>query len=177
MRDVQPIAEEWREIDDWPDYAVSTLGRVKRISSYGRGQAGTIRKNLQFKSTGYPCVTLTNRDGRRKMVSVHRLVAIAFLGTPPFPGAEVNHKDSDRTNCRVENLEWTTASGNRLHGYEVGACEARGESNGYAKLTESAVIDIRLNAGPGMWETLAARHRVSAATVRDVAARRTWRHI
>ena len=63
---------------------------------------------------GYKTVTLT-KDGKTKTVYVHRIVAEAFIDNPDnLP--MVNHKDEDKTNNFVENLEWCTASYNRTYG-------------------------------------------------------------
>ena len=66
---------------------------------------------------GYKTVTLT-KDGKTKTVYVHRIVAEAFIDNPDnLP--MVNHKDEDKTNNFVENLEWCTASYNRTYGKAV----------------------------------------------------------
>lgn len=171
------MQEEWRLIVDWPDYAVSNLGRVKRITTWGRGKAGAIRKPV-FVS-GYAAVTLTDRAGRRKLLTIHRLVAAAFLPEPSAPGMEVNHKDADRTNPRLDNLEWVTKSANRQHGYDFGFADAKGEANGYSKLTEAQVLDIRRSGASSRanWPGLAMKHGVSKATIRDVVTGRTWAHL
>lgn len=170
------MIEEWREISDWPDYAISNLGRVKRTTTYGRGIAGTIRKPVLV--AGYPAVALTNRDGRRKMLHIHRLVALAFLGDPPSPDFEVNHIDADRLNPRLDNLEWVTKSQNRKHGFDVGYADAKGERNGYSKLTSDQALVIREEGGDRRsWLALAEQYGVSVGTVRDVATGRTWKHL
>lgn len=167
------MTEVWKEIEGWPDYAVSDLGRVMRTTTYGRGKAGTIRTPV-FVS-GYAAVTLTHRSGARKLLTIHGLVASAFLGPAPQPNMEINHKDADRKNPALTNLEWMTKGQNRKHGYEVGFADAKGERNGHAKLTEEKVRDIRssrLNR-----YRLAAKHNVSTATIRDVQSGRTWGHL
>lgn len=172
------LTEEWRPVEGWPDYEVSNLGRIKRVTRY-RSKAGAIRKNILLKSTGYLAITLTHRSGARKMLLVHRLVAKAFLPPPSSPDMEVNHKDTDRTNPRADNLEWVTRSENRQHGYDVGFCDAVGEANGYSKLTNAAVLEIRrlAKADQSNWAALAARFGVSKATIRDVVTGRTWTHL
>lgn len=170
------MIEEWKVITDWPDYAVSNCGQVKRITTYGRGIAGTIRK--QVIVAGYPAVALTNRDGRRKMIHVHRLVAIEFLGPAPAADMEVNHINADRMNPRLDNLEWMTKGQNRKHGYDVGFADAKGQRNGYAKLTTEQAQAIRAEgADRTAWPALADRFGVSKATIRDVATGRTWAHL
>lgn len=170
------MIEEWKDIADWPDYAISNYGRVMRTTTYGRGIAGTIRKPVLV--AGYLAVALTNRDGRRKMLHIHRLVALAFLGEPPAPSMEVNHIDADRLNPRLDNLEWMTKGQNRKHGYDVGFAEAKGERNGYSKLTSEQATAIRAEGmDRAAWPCLAARFNVSKATIRDVATGRTWKHL
>lgn len=170
------MIEEWKPIADWPDYAISNHGRVMRTTTRGCGVAGRIRKHIYV--SGYPAVTLTTRCGRRKLLTIHRLVALAFLGEPPAPDMEVNHIDADRMNPRLDNLEWVTRSQNRQHGYDVGFCDAKGQRNGQAKLTDEAVRIIREEGGDRRnWPALAARFDVSKATIRDVSTRRTWAHV
>lgn len=170
------MEEKWKQIEDWPDYAVSDHGRVKRLTTRNSGVAGSILK--QFQVIGYPSVNLTRPGHGRKSVRVHRLVAEAFLSRPDG-ATEVNHIDATRDNNHASNLEWVNASENRQHAYDFGALCAKGERNGYSKLTETGVREIR-----AVWPlsrprqmVLAAKLGVSAATVRDVAARRTWAHI
>lgn len=66
---------------------------------------------------GYKTVSLT-KDGKTKLVFVHRIVAEAFLDNPDNLSM-VNHKDEDKTNNFLENLEWCTAAYNRTYGNAV----------------------------------------------------------
>lgn len=169
------MIEEWKEVVGWPEYAVSSCGQVKRLKRNGRGVPGKIL--AQFLVCGYPSVNLTG-SGKRASVRIHRLVAEAFLPRPEG-ATEVNHIDATRDNNHIENLEWVTSSGNRLHAYRYGALSAKGSSNGHSKLTESDVIEIRRhgNITSEMSRRIAPKFNVSPATIRDVAARRTWAHI
>lgn len=170
------MEEQWKVIGGYPNYAVSNFGRIKRLTSRNNAVAGKILKT-HIASTGYPMVNLLNEHGRRHVL-VHRLVAEAFLAKPA-EACEVNHIDANRAHNHISNLEWVTSSGNRLHAYQTGGLSAKGEKNGYSKLTEDGVREIR-SAWPlnrTQQATLAARLGVSTATVRDVAARRTWAHI
>lgn len=65
-------------------------------------------------SSGYPYVNLS-RYGKQTPLRIHRLVAMAFLGAPADDGMEVNHKDADRTNNHLANLEWVTHLENVRH--------------------------------------------------------------
>lgn len=109
------MKEEWRIIDRFPRYAVSNGGRVKNIIS---GAVLSQRKS----SNGYLRVNL--RTGAVKYENphtehVHRLVAESFLPIEPDKPF-VNHKDGNKHNNSVDNLEWCTASDNITHAYRMG---------------------------------------------------------
>lgn len=71
-----------------------------------------------YKARGYLIVDLY-KDGQRKKYYIHRLVASAFLENPNnYP--QVNHKDEDKENNNVYNLEWCTHSENMIHAYKQG---------------------------------------------------------
>ena len=95
--------EEWRKIPGYEAYQVSNYGRVK--SSLSRRGMG-IRKQ-QKDSRGYMRVGLQKESCKRVTNWVHRIAAVAWvenaLGLP-----EVDHKDGDKANNRVGNLEWVT---------------------------------------------------------------------
>lgn len=94
--------EEWKQIEDYPDYYVSSLGRVRSQKKWH----GTSSRLLTPSKTkkGYLCVGLCN-DGKMKILLVHRLVASAFIPNPDcLP--QINHKNEIKTDNRVENLEW-----------------------------------------------------------------------
>lgn len=96
--------EIWRFVPAYEGlYMVSTLGRVKNC------RTGRILKPQKTKF-GYLQVNLY-KDGKRKMLKVHRLVAIAFI-TNPENKRTVNHKDENKLNNCVENLEWMSIKEN-----------------------------------------------------------------
>ena len=92
--------EEFRDIPGYEGmYEVSNLGRVKNV------ETGRILKPGKDRY-GYLKVVLC-KNGTRKTIKVHRLVALTFLPNPNnYP--EVNHRDEDKTNNTVDNLEWCT---------------------------------------------------------------------
>lgn len=173
------MEEQWKTIQGYTDYAVSNLGRIKRLTTRTCAKAGSILKTPgRSKSRPYLSVDLCYPGGKRTEL-VHRLVAVAFLGEPPFPGAEVNHKDADRGNATASNLEWVTSSANQLHAYASGLQTAKGESNGQAKLSEIEVLEMRaLHSESAVdIESLADRYGVHKRTALDVVTRRSWAHI
>lgn len=102
------MKEVWKDIEDYEGlYQVSNLGRVKRVESD--------RVLKKFKYTGgYLKVTLS-KNGVKSNHKIHRLVAQAFIPNPDNK-PQVNHIDEDKTNNRVDNLEWSTATENANHG-------------------------------------------------------------
>lgn len=97
--------EEFRDIKNYENYEVSNLGRVRRN--------GKILRPFKDKD-GYLLVVLS-KNGIRKTVRVHRLVALSFLPNPnKYP--QINHKDEDKANNTVDNLEWCTHEYNNNYG-------------------------------------------------------------
>jgi hypothetical protein len=97
--------EEWRVINNYPNYSVSNLGNVMNTTT-----------NRMLKPTlkgGYHLVSLVNTNGH-KPNRIHRLVAMAFIPNPENK-AEVNHKNKIKTDNRLENLEWMTHLENMQH--------------------------------------------------------------
>jgi transcriptional regulator with XRE-family HTH domain len=113
--------EEWRDVPGYEGlYKVSSEGRVKQIGQlYTDGRKGISTGegrilNPQISHTGYNFCQLSCA-GKRKTVYVHRMVAMAFIPNPDNLPA-VNHKDEDKSNNRVDNLEWCTYKYNNNYG-------------------------------------------------------------
>jgi hypothetical protein len=179
------MTEEWRDVVGWESlYEISSIGRVRSKPRHVRRSNSTLQffkgKDLLCyrNSGGYFVVRLSDvTNGRRLTARVHRLVAEAFIPNPESR-PEVNHIDSDRTNARLENLEWATRAENGAHGYHHGYVtlpHARGSKNNAARLSESAVENIRRLAGEGVsGRSLAKRFSVSPRTIWRILSGETW---
>lgn len=98
---------EWRPVFEWEDlYEVSSHGEVRNAIEGNVLRPFTTRK-------GYRIVKLC-RDGVKKNFKVHRLVASAFIRLPD-EGEQVNHRDLDKANNRLDNLEWVSCAENVAH--------------------------------------------------------------
>lgn len=164
--------EEWRTIAGYEGYyEVSSHGRVRSLP-----RNGTVRRiriiKTRINTHGRPQVGL-RRSGVRRFFTVHALVAGAFLGPRPA-GLVVNHKDFDRTNNHVSNLEYITQRQNIDHALEGGRFY-RGEANPAAKLTEAQVRQIR--ASTESQRACARRFGVSKITVQRIRHGIIWRHV
>ncbi len=123
------MIEEWRDIEDYEGwYQVSNFGNIRSLSRKVRGisrlgndyiretKAITL-KPKRGGTTDYLYVNLC-KNNQVKYLSIHRLVANAFILNPENK-AEVNHKDGNKKNNLVSNLEWVTRSENLKHRYQI----------------------------------------------------------
>jgi NUMOD4 motif/HNH endonuclease len=105
---IENSEEQWKQVEGTTLYEVSTFGNVRNKYT-GRILKYTIKG-------GYKSVGLMGFTSKSK--AIHRLVAIAFLENPENK-PHVNHKDKDRGNNNINNLEWVTAAENNKHKSET----------------------------------------------------------
>lgn len=141
-----PALEIWKPVVGYEGYyEVSNFGRVRSLdrvvnlsNNVFRPTKGTII-HPALKPNGYLHLSL-KRDGTKKMFYVHRLVALHFIDNP-CDKPEVNHIDFDKTNNRVDNLEWTSRSENNRHSILHNKARQR--------LSKEDVLDIRRRKAVG----------------------------
>lgn len=110
------MVEIWKDIPNYEGlYQISNKGRVKSFRQSSKlGKVAEYILKPSVANNGYCQVTLYDNTIRKKFL-IHRLVANAFLPNPNnLP--QVNHKDENRLNNNVENLEWCTAEYNNAYG-------------------------------------------------------------
>ena len=173
--------EEWRTLDEFPDYAVSSYGRVQRITP----AQGTIKGHILSPTMaldGYRRVKIPNADGVTKIKKVHQFVCEAFHGVKPTPEHQVNHKSGDKDDNHKDNLEWMTPSQNQKHAYKIGLKfprYQRGEASPVNKLTEKNVLEIRmlLNHSSYKQYQIAKIFGVCKQTITNIKLAHNWVHI
>lgn len=105
------MEEIWKDIEGFEGvYQISSFGRLKSFKSLPEGR---ILSNKNSKG-GYLSVILNPRQEGQKSEKIHRLVAKAFIPNPENK-PQVNHKNMDKQDNRVENLEWATLNENMKH--------------------------------------------------------------
>ena len=102
--------EEWKIIEEFNNYEVSNLGRVRNIK---KNKLMTISK----RPNGY-CVVKLSKNNISRERKVHRLVAIAFIPNPNHYDC-INHIDENKENNQVENLEWCNHQYNNTYGNRI----------------------------------------------------------
>lgn len=135
----------WKAIPGFDGYEASSIGEVRSIDRVINGGRWGIenRKGRVIKSSldtyGYPQVSLS--VGKRLISKkVHRLVMLAFVGDSELM---VNHKDSNRANNRLDNLEYVTAEENVRHSIDKGLSKRIGEGNPNSKFKEADVLRMK----------------------------------
>lgn len=173
------MSEIWKDINGYEGlYQISNLGRVRSLAK----QCGftylpeTIRRT-KVKPNGYEIIILS-KNNRKKTHHIHRLVAMAFLDDY-CEMLDVNHKDGNKLNNNLANLEMCTRSENIRHAYDNGLSKAaRGERNGKSKLTSSEVLAIKqaYKDCPN-YTRLGRLFNVNPGTIYAIINGITWREI
>ena len=172
------IKEEFRDVyvENYGYVTVNNLG-TKVYSKSG------IFPALYADEFGYIGFTAGTTNGSRQnrishFLRIHRLVAMAFLENPEnLP--EVNHKDGNKKNNCVTNLEWCTGEYNLNHAWSNGLINGlKGEKNGRSKLNDSQILEIREKFKNGEKIAKISRdYNVSWTLIKFIVTGKNWKHI
>jgi hypothetical protein len=197
MKNIHLLPTEKPSIDVWKDvigyeglYQVSNLGNVRsldreiapnnRVPYWRKGNiCKQSKSNLGYMTVGF---TVNNVKVSKY---VHRLVAEAFIDNiNDYP--QVNHIDGDKTNNRVDNLEWCTNSQNHTHASKNGLNKLHlhrvaysGEKNGRSLLTKEQVLEIKQKYIPYKYSAkkLAKEYNVSESCITHILNNTSWKKI
>ena len=168
--------DEFRNIflaDFYENYEIDRDGNIRSLKS---NDQKFLKHSIDKQ--GYHYVDLRNKSKRRHAM-VHRLVADAFIDNPdPLHKTQVNHKDGDKDNNSVENLEWVTPRENVLHAYEHNLAKV-GTDRHNAALDAQSVIDIRngIISGTETCVSLASKYNVDASVISEVARGKSYKNV
>jgi len=176
----------WKDIAGWEGlYQVSNFGAIKSLAKEWKGGQGCkgshpdMIMKLSPNTRGYPSICLCSGNNKRTY-KVHRLVLEAFVGKSDL---QVNHKNGNKFDNRLENLEYCTGSENIQHAYRNGLNHGpRGKAQHLVRLTEAQVIRIKFIAKNyihvhGYWVKLSKALNIDSCTIQDIIHNRTWKYI
>lgn len=144
----------WADVPGWEGrYEVSNDGLVRSWAGRHGDEAEPHILKQKIDRYGYPVVCLRNRaQCRIEYPTVHRLVALAFIENPEGK-PQVNHKNGNKTDNRVENLEWATNAENIQHAHDMGLISKEnlraGQKRRYERPEEH---ELSVQRGKAMWE-------------------------
>lgn len=158
------MQEEWVAVSGYEGrYEVSSCGRVRSIAQPGTQLSGKILAPI--KTHGYLYVTLC-KDKTKKRFAIHRLVAVAFIQNPNNKPT-VNHKDGNKSNNKVKNLEWVTSSENNKHAFAKGLtvpyCRKGKNNPMFGKHHSESAKEKIASVHKGLQYSPAAKAKMSAA--------------
>lgn len=184
------MKEVWRPVKDFPGYLISNLGRLKSL----KRKSEIIKEPSKYKKQRYisysltrACDPYTSKEPRYPKSwefktknynrFAHRLVAEAFIKKPKNKN-QVNHKDGNPFNNRVDNLEWVDASENQKHAIKMGLTNpVKGSKCSNAKLSEKIVREIRKIPKPFPLTELSKKYGVGKMVLYRAYKGITWKHV
>jgi len=153
-------------IPNFEDYKITKTGQV----------FGKFGKKLQPSLNAKYLHVRLYKNNIQHVKYIHRLVLETFKGPCP-PGMEANHKDGNKHNPNINNLEWITCSENHKHAYRIGLKKpAKGEKHPRSKLKENEVWLIRkiLKENIITQTYISKIFKISRQTVCDIKKKRKW---
>jgi uncharacterized protein YerC len=163
--------EIWKTVPLYENrYEVSNFGRIKSLKKPHRTYEKILKPVFQ---NGYYAIDLGNGINIKRFL-LHRIVCSAFndnLENKP----QVNHKDGNKLNNSLDNLEWCTRSENQLHAIETGLRTTKGIKNSQSKLTEDIVLKILKDNR--MYKLISNEYNISIPTISDIKRGYSWTHI
>ena len=178
-------------------YQVSSEGRIKSVSRNvqyynplaDRECVRHLREKImkpQLSKRGYylVCSPVPSDNGVRTSLSIHRIVAKAFLDNPDNKPT-VNHKNGNKLDNRLQNLEWATFSENLQHAYDTGLAKSviskftrRGEDHHKVKLSNSDIVEIKKLRAKGLkLKEIASLYSVSFSLISQICLGDIWKHL
>ena len=186
--------EIWVDIESFPLYFISNMGRIKRKSyvwSKKHDGINIVQNERLIKLSSileYKSARLWN-GSKGVNVRVHRLLAMAFIPNPENK-PHINHINGIKSDNSLDNLEWCTHQENMLHAYSIGlnrvseyqkkqtSLANRGSNAKHAKLKEVDILPIREMKKNGISTRIIAQtYKVSMATIQYLLKGHTWKHV
>lgn len=182
------MEEVWKPVVGYEDYyKVSNKGRIFRIErsiTFENKLTGRLNTKVyeekelvgEVDKDGYRKLIFNLKEKGKKRIFVHRIVALAFLSNEDNLPV-VNHKDGNKANNSVENLEWCTVQHNNSHARENGLLKTlRGEDCPYSKITEQQALEI-IKSKDKSNKHFCEKFQLSQAQVSRIKNGSRWGHL
>jgi len=173
--------EIWLPVPDYEGYyEVSNFGGVRsvdRIVLTERGSKLRVKgnvKNPTVLKAGYLVVGL-HKGNKTKAASVHRLVGLAFIPNPNKEQFSINHKDGNKANNHVSNLEWATLEENTKHQWATGLANPSGCFKGVLSFEIAEEIRAKRQEHKYTNKALGNMYNVSSATISLILNNKIWK--
>lgn len=162
-----------KAIPNYKGYYITTDGDVYSTKK----SKLPVKMKSNIDTSNYYRITLITKPNEAKTLLVHRLVAITYIPNPDnLP--QVNHKDGNKLNNNVDNLEWVTAGDNQRHAYDTGLKSVSGESNPRSILKEDQVLLIynQLKEGRRVID-IAKEYGATTGMIGSIKDRTNWNYL
>ncbi|PTK22497.1 NUMOD4 domain-containing protein [Staphylococcus hominis] len=181
------MTEEWKDVEGFPNYMISNCGRLYSKTHVTVFEDGRRRKfegqfiKIYKSKNGYSIARLSHK-GVKKTKYIHRLVANHFIEKNSGKN-EINHKDGNKSNNKIENLEWCTSKENKVHGWQNKLYKPhnnmRGTKHGNCKMSEKQVLEIRklYDEKKKTLKELSLLFNAPHSTIQKIVYRKTWKNL
>jgi hypothetical protein len=164
--------EEWRTIPDFPNYEITETGKIRHKEKKKTRKASPSKR-------GYPVISL-RKDGKHYLRTIHILVAKTFIPNPENK-PEINHKDGNKWNYNINNLEWTTRKENADHARRTGLHKSDGQKRVAQFDRNGMILNVFDSVTNASKETGIGRCNISAVARGNTRAKTAggyyWRYI
>ena len=170
--------EVWKKIEGFENYEVSNYGNVKGLkikTNFGSSFKIYPERiiNPWKDKKGYLYIDISYFPNKKRFL-LHRLVAIHFINNKENK-PQINHKDGNKSNNCVENLEWCTAKENLKHAVDTGLNKKEGVDNYKSKFSKEDIINIRKIKGSQ--QSIANIFNVSQTCIGSIKRQITYKNI
>jgi len=163
------MIELWKTIDGYTDYQVSNLGKIKSLKHNKEKILKQIDNGFNYLYV-YLC-----KNNICQTFYIHRLVGIAFIPNTHNKPC-INHKDGNKQNNYVDNLEWCTHSENMKHAFKIGLRNQQGNNSPNHKLNKNDVLIIRdLYLYGNSQNKISKIYGVSRSCIEHIVNRINWK--
>lgn len=161
-----------KKLENYPLYEVDTDGNVYSL----KFNKERLMKQC-YNMFGYKHVSIVDKNGKRKTIHVHRLIAQAFIPNL-LNKREVNHINGNKDDNSVKNLQWSTRLENMRHAHNNNLINIKGENHPTSKLTKNNVIEIYKLREAGMSNVAISKiFGVSNGLISVIVNGKVWKEV